>query len=101
MYCPHCHKFIDTVPLRDKVSDAVNTACEMFNVPPSQVMSAARQRNVVQVRHAVMAVLYHEHSMTLAAIGDAMDRDHTTVLHAVRTANKKHVKKLTKALAKL
>jgi chromosomal replication initiation ATPase DnaA len=101
MYCPHCKRFIDTVPLRDKVSDAVNLACEMFGVPPSEVMSGARQRNVVHVRHVVMAVLYHQNQMTLAAIGRAMDRDHTSVLHAIRSADKDHVKKVAEALAKL
>ena len=98
MYCPHCRCFIDTITVTDWVLDVVNMAGRIWNVLPSDVMSGKRQRNIVRVRHACMAVLYHTHEMTLAGIGDAMDRDHTSVLHAIRSANPDDVQKLTKAV---
>ena len=101
MYCPHCNTFIDTVPITDHVLDAVNLAGQMWNVLPSDVMSGKRQRNIVRVRHVVMAVLYHQHQMTLSSIGAAMDRDHTSVLHAIRSADPHDVQKLTTAVANL
>ncbi|MCP4844591.1 MAG: chromosomal replication initiation protein DnaA, partial [Actinomycetia bacterium] len=53
---------------------------------------------VVAVRQTAMAVLYHEFGMSLVEIGDALDRDHTTVLHGVRVADPDRVAALTAAV---
>jgi len=98
MFCPHCSQYVNTVDVYDPVPDVIDAACNLWNVDPAELLSACRKTAVVAARQPIMAVLYHEYRMTLADIGDALDRDHTTVLHGVRVADPDRVTALTAAV---
>jgi chromosomal replication initiation ATPase DnaA len=42
-----------------------------------------RQKGVAEARQGLMWVLYHRAGLSYAAIGRALGRDHTTIIHGV------------------
>ncbi len=98
MWCPHCHSYLDNVTYDDPAREVTRLACEMWQVDLAELLSPCRKSRVVAVRQTAMAVLYHEFGMSLVEIGDALDRDHTTVLHGVRVADPDRVAALTAAV---
>lgn len=99
-WCNRCRRYVQDDNYFDPVPEVVATACRLWNVPTQQLLSASRKRKVVAARQPVMAVLYDLHDMTLADIGAALDRDHTTILHGIRQADPDRVAQLTEALDK-
>lgn len=61
----------------------VEAAASAHRVLPSMVLSDLREARVVQARAAVIWVL-RDAGLSLPHIGHLMDRDHSTVLHAIR-----------------
>lgn len=57
---------------------------EEFGVPLVTLLSDQRGNGVAVPRQAAMALSYRLARKSLPAIGRAMNRDHTTVLHGVR-----------------
>lgn len=55
-----------------------------LNVEPRQLLSSQRTARIVFARQMAMYFLKKLLGMSLNAIGERYDRDHTTVLHAVR-----------------
>ena len=66
----------------------ITMACaEEFGVPYDQILSKQRQANIVRARHAAMYLAQMATRFSLSQLGAIFDRDHTTVLHAVRRAH--------------
>jgi chromosomal replication initiation ATPase DnaA len=97
-WCTRCGRYFDDPVFDDPVPDVVRTACTLWNVPVKQLLSPSRKATIVAARQPVAAVLYHRYGMTLADIGAELDRDHTTILHAIRRADPDRVIELTAAL---
>ena len=70
----------------DTVVDVViDAASKIYRVPADKITSDSRTRPLVDARQAAMYVTRHTMGMSYPDIGRAFgDRDHTTVLHAVR-----------------
>lgn len=66
----------------------IRAAAKMCNVTYEQIMGVQRHASVVLPRWAVMWIL-HQRGWSYKMIGNAMNRDHTTVLHAVRMARER------------
>ena len=98
-WCNRCGRYVQDDNYYDPVPEVVVTACRLWNVPAIELLSASRKRKAVAARQPVMAVLYDLHDMTLADIGAALDRDHTTILHGIRQADPDRVAQLTEALS--
>ena len=65
---------------------AVRHAALMYDVPPDEIHSPSRHRDVNTARMVAMTVVrLAGHS--LPTVGQLFGRDHTTVLHAVRRTN--------------
>ena len=70
------------IPFR-RVSEVV---CRSFNVTISDIKDRSRRSYLVYPRHLIMYLSYKYcyPRLSLPAVANRMNRDHTTVLHAVR-----------------
>lgn len=58
-----------------------------FDVAPEDIMGRSYVRRIRRARMCAMAVLRDHTDLSYPAIGDLFDRDHTTVMSAVRRAH--------------
>lgn len=83
----------DNVP---KISTTINInkliqeVAEKYKVPPTLMLQDSRCRPLVFARHELFYRCVMEKGWSYARIGRYFDRDHTTVLHGVRTHAKKY-----------
>lgn len=63
-------------------------AASLFGVRITDVLSRNRSDPMVRARQAAMSVLRDVKGYSLPRIGRAFDRDHTTVLHALRSVER-------------
>jgi len=79
----------DLLALHDRIvtiDSILNTVAEYYNIKVSDLKSKRRSRSVARPRQVAMALAKELTSHSLPEIGDAFGgRDHTTVLHALRT----------------
>lgn len=64
----------------DKLIDA---ACEFLKVEKRLIIGKGRYRERAEKRHMIMCYLSRERGFLLTHIGKELNRDHTTVIHAV------------------
>lgn len=64
-----------------EVLEAIATA---YVVDVEQLPSRARNAHLAEARHVAFWILHRRQSWSLQAIGDWLDRDHSSVLHGVR-----------------
>lgn len=62
----------------------VKMAAEYFAVDEEQILSENREHPVARARQVVIAVLVRRWRMSYPQVGRLVNRDHTTVLHALR-----------------
>lgn len=89
-----CHKglnpageleFVDVTPKRLSMAQIKAAVCARFNVPPIEMTSARRKRDVARPRQVAMYLCRQLTPRSLPEIGKCFgDRDHTTVSHACR-----------------
>lgn len=63
-----------------KILDLVS---HQFGVSKEQMQGKARYRNIVEARHTAMVLMREQGNLTLKAIGEVMNRDHSSVIHAL------------------
>jgi chromosomal replication initiator protein len=70
------------------IEDIQEQVCEYFNIPPDQLKSKTRKREIVQSRQIAMYFAKNLTKSSLATIGAKIGgKDHATVLHACKTVN--------------
>jgi hypothetical protein len=74
---------------RYKFVQMLRDVAHMHGVDPQIVLSPCAKRDIVVVRHEVQYKARNDLGMTLTQIGRIFNRDHTTVLNAVRSHQKK------------
>jgi hypothetical protein len=62
----------------------VETVCKHFEVNKDAVLGKSRVAHHRNARHVIMYLLRDYLKMTLKDIGNYMNRDHTSVIHALR-----------------
>lgn len=62
---------------------AIRIASDRTGIPPWQIVSPQRVREVVEARN-LAALLMRRSGLSLPAIGAALNRDHTTIFYAIR-----------------
>jgi hypothetical protein len=67
------------------VREVVIAVCERFMISPQSLLGRLRFKEFCQPRHMAYLLAYELTYQSLTDIGQAMDRDHTTILHGVRT----------------
>lgn len=66
---------------------------EWYGIPIALVRGPSRQRSHVIARHEAMYQIYMTGRFSMPQIGRYFDRDHTTVLHAIRSVEKRMASK--------
>jgi hypothetical protein len=66
------------------ISETIRSAAAYFDIALEDLTGARRTNDVVRVRHAVIYVLRHRYNMSLPQIGRRMNRDHSSIMHALR-----------------
>ena len=72
-----------------KPADTIVAAGAVFGVTREELLGSERTRLFVQARHVAMYLLRTDLGMSLPEIGERLNRDHTTVLHACRKVEEK------------
>lgn len=62
----------------------LSRGCEVGGISPETLLSPLRDEHVSNVRHAVMYCMRNRAHANFVRIGQIMNRDHSTVIHAVR-----------------
>lgn len=64
--------------------DVIDTACNFYNIKPTQLKGPKRDASLVKARQVTMYLLKKELGLTYVEIGNILGgRDHTTVMHGV------------------
>ena len=58
--------------------------CKNRGVSWTEMLSRRREKNIVNARHEYFAKAYATTKASLVTIGTAIDKDHTTVMHALK-----------------
>lgn len=66
----------------------VREVCEFYNVRPRDAISNRHSPEFVKCRHIIAYILYDITSMTNPQIGRKMDRDPTSIFHAIAKIKK-------------
>lgn len=67
------------------IDEIIAKVSELFKVHRRDILGRAKFDFILPARFALCKIL-HDRGMSYASIGRVMDRDHTTVIHAVRRA---------------
>ena len=84
IFMPHEMTKEDIVKSLDDKKAAYEKVAEYFNISVKEMQSSRRARNVARPRQIAMYLAKQLTSRSLPEIGRKFDRDHTTVMHAVR-----------------
>ncbi|PKN16496.1 MAG: hypothetical protein CVU66_00670 [Deltaproteobacteria bacterium HGW-Deltaproteobacteria-23] len=72
------------LPSEERIIAAV---CRVYGIHPDQLRSKRRFRDYVEPRHIAMSLIKHCNGKSFEDIADLFNRDHSTVLYAVRTVS--------------
>jgi chromosomal replication initiator protein len=79
----------DMVTFREKtlsISDIQEKVCDYYKLSVNEIQTKSRKRDVVQARQIAMYLARKYTKSSLTVIGEQIgNRDHATVLHAVKT----------------
>lgn len=71
-----------------RIRDVIWASSEVFSVPYNFILAERRSKKIVLARHMAMYVAYQITFSSTTMIGRAFgNRDHTTVLHAIKKVN--------------
>jgi len=67
------------------VTDLIEEFCSFYNIPFEKLKQPNRcERGVNDLRFVLMTLIRNNNSCTLRVIGDMFNRDHTTVMNAIK-----------------
>ena len=81
--------------VRPKAQKAINfdmiveTTAEFYNINPDVIFSQSRVRDVADARQIIMYLCHKLTSLSSNAIGQKLNRSHTTVLHGITTVEER------------
>lgn len=73
-----------SIDRKTTIDEIQKKVAEYFNISVKEMQSSRRARNVARPRQIAMYLAKQLTSRSLPEIGRKFDRDHTTVMHAVR-----------------
>lgn len=71
------------------IGDIIQCSAREFCVPRASLLAEGRHKSVCEARSCAMAVARQLTRFSLPELGRAFERDHTTVLGAIKTAARK------------
>ena len=71
----------------DKVQNSafdnyINKVCDASGILKAELIGHGRRREIVDLRHLMMTIAYHEFGLTVKTVGKMFNRDHSSVVHA-------------------
>ena len=82
------NKFVKNTTREISIDYIQKVVCDYFDMPVELLKSKTRKREIVQARQLAMFFAKQLTKSSLASIGaQCGNKDHATVLHAVRTVN--------------
>ncbi len=78
-------KVVNRSAFHSGIKGQVVTALALRGVTLDEARGTSRRRHIVHARRAVMALL-HDHGWSTTGIGKFLNRDHSTVVHALKKA---------------
>lgn len=63
----------------------VKDVCRRYDLSVDDLKSECRKRDLVFPRHLAMYLIKQRTGLSLSKIGEMFNRDHTSVMHAIRT----------------
>ena len=83
------NEIVETHPgLRPTPDYVLGKVCEYYRAEKSDVLGKGRQAQLVQVRQVGMYIVRKMTDISLQAVGDFFNRDHSTVMHGVEKIEK-------------
>lgn len=76
-----------STPSKDNFFQMTTLICDALNVSVDAIFSATRKREIAEVRFLVMYFLFTKCYGRKSAIGAYMNKDHTSVIHAIKKVN--------------
>jgi chromosomal replication initiator protein len=73
---------------RQSVAEIQEAVAWRFRITPSEIRSRRRSRTAARPRQVAMWIARYTTPLSLTEIGWAFERDHTTVIHAIRQVDK-------------
>ena len=83
--CDILRDILSVLDRRVTIEEIQRKVAERYNIRVSEMTSKRRERSVARPRQIAMFLAKHLTTKSLPDIGRAFDRDHTTVIHAVKT----------------
>lgn len=68
-------------------SEVLELVHEITGITPDKILSRRRTDELVYARHLTIYILRKHTNMTLKNIGDFLGRDHTSIIHAIRSVD--------------
>jgi chromosomal replication initiation ATPase DnaA len=72
--------------VEERIDDIILKACNIWGVELSDIKGVCRKTNLVQARYFIFCLL-RERGMTVKAIGQKLNKDHSTVVYGVQQAS--------------
>ena len=63
----------------------IDKIADYYKILPKDIKGKSRKRYFVKARFIAMYCIKNNTSLTLKTIGDMVGRDHTTIIHSLRT----------------
>ena len=63
----------------------INNICDFYSLTPAQIKGKCRLRGHIKGRFIAMYLLRRRTGLTLKEIGRMFHRDHTSIIHAIKT----------------
>lgn len=70
------------------MKEIVEIVCDFYNIYPKKIFNLNRKREIAKCRQISMYLARHFTSYSLSEIGAYFDREHATVLHAIKAVEK-------------
>lgn len=63
----------------------IDKIADYYKILPKDIKGKSRKRHFVKARFIAMYCIKNNTSLTLKTIGDMVGRDHTTIIHSLKT----------------
>ena len=80
--------FRQVSPIKAPIERAFHAVMDLWQVTRVELLSPRRTSNIAKPRQALCALLKEFTTLSLPQIGRKLNRDHTTVMHAVRAVER-------------
>lgn len=83
---------IQSTSAHEQAFEVVSIVAQHFDVTPVEVFSRSRTKRFSEARHASFWILRQHTKLSFEEIAEQFDRDHSTVVHGVRSMERKRKK---------